>query len=303
MDWPWTNWAIKTRCVTMEYISIEAKHAIRSSKKHSMFQCEYHVVPYKGCEYGCLYCPGHLQGDTSDKVWVEINSPVLLKKEMKLMDKGIVCITGYQPAERIYRVIRKILSLLSSRRFPVHVLTRSDIILDDIDIIGKIGKDSWGTVSLFLPGLDEKITRIFEPESPTPKERINVIRQLKENDIRTGVALSPVIPYISDSEEGLRSTIKELSHLKVDYIVPQILDLKDEYRSNFVQAIKKHYPKHLIKYKKLYELGPEPDVRYERRILRRINKIIEEEGISNTVPEYSDRIEQKQVNLENFLKK
>jgi DNA repair photolyase len=287
----------------MEYISIETKNVLRRSKGSAVFQCGYSISPYKGCEYGCVYCPGHLRGDSFDKVWVTINSAEVLKKELKSKAKGVVCLTGYQPAERIYRVIQKTLNVLSSRHYPVHVITRSDIILDDLDIIKKIGVDSWCTVSFFLPTQDNKIARIFEPEAPTPKERIKAIRKFIESGVRTGIIMSPVIPFVNDSEEHLRSTIKGLADLKVDYVVPMLLVLKDEYRSDLVQTIKRHYPKLLMKYKKLYELGPQADIRYSRRILRQVNKILEEEGMSKTVPQYSEGIEQKQLNLENYLDK
>jgi DNA repair photolyase len=267
-----------------------------------MFQCGYSLSPYKGCEYGCVYCPGHRHGDSQDKVWVDVNSHEILKKELKVKNKGVICVAGYQPAERIYRVIQKSLNVLGSRHYPVHIITRSDIILDDIDIISKISNDSWCTVSFYLPTLDNRIAGIFEPEAPTPKERITAIKTLIESGIRTGILMSPVIPYVNDSEEHIRSTIKELGGLKVDYVVPKILVLKDEHRSDFIQTIKKYYPKLLMKYRKLYELGPEPDIRYSRRTMRMINKVLDSEGIPRIFPKYSEGIEQKQVNLENYLK-
>jgi DNA repair photolyase len=287
----------------MEYISIETKYVIKNSKRSSLFQCGYSLSPYKGCEYGCVYCPGHKSGDSQDKVWVDVNSPEVLKRELKVKNKGVICVSGYQPAERIYRVIQKSLNILGSRHYPVHIITRSDIIADDLEIIKKISKDSWCTVSFYLPVLDSKIARIFEPDAPTPKERTKVITKFIDNGIPTGVLMSPVIPYVTDSHEQVSSTVKELAELKVDYIVPHILTLKDEHRADFIQTIKKHYPKLLMKYKRLYELGPEPDIRYSRKTMRMINKIIDSAGLKRVIPEYSEGTEQKQVNLENYLKK
>ncbi len=287
----------------MEYISVETRHVMKDSKRSTLFQCGYSLSPYKGCEYGCVYCPGHKLEDSRDKVWVDVNSPEVLKKELKVMNKGVICVSGYQPAERIYRVIRKSLNILGSRHYPVHIITRSEIIVDDIEIIKKISKDSWCTVSFYLPILDNRIVRIFEPEAPTPKERTKAITKFIDNGIPTGILMSPVIPYVTDSHEQVSSTVKELAELKVDYVVPQILVLKDEHRTDFIQSIKKYYPKLLMKYKKLYELGPEPDIRYSRRTMRMINKIIDSEGLKRTILEYSAGTEQKQVNLENYIKK
>lgn len=285
----------------MEYISIEGKHVLRRSKGPSSFQCGYHIAPYKGCEYGCTYCPGHATGDSHDKVWVRTNAPVLLKKELRNGRKEVICITGYQPAEKIYRVIQKVLNVIHTKHFPVHIITRSDIVLDDLEILKKIGNETWCSVSFVIPTMDSKIANIFEPNAPTPSERMNALEKIIAAGIPAGVIISPVIPYVTDSETQMKSVIDEAVNRKADYIIPEILVLKDEYRQIMVQAIKRHYPKLLMKYKPLYELGPQPDIRYTRRTLRKINKLLEARKIPNSLPQYNKGTERKQVNLENFF--
>jgi DNA repair photolyase len=287
----------------MEYISIEAKHVLGRSKVSSHFQCGYYISPYRGCEYGCTYCPGHFPGDSHDKVWVNTNAPLLLKKELKNSRKDIVCILGYQPAEKIYRVIQKLLKVTHTKHFPVHIITRSDIVLDDMEILAKISSESWCSVSFFIPTMDNKIANIFEPNAPTPLERMEALDKVKQAGISAGVIISPVIPFITDSETQMKKIIDEAVKRKADYVIYEILKLKDDYRQMMVQTIKKHYPKLLMKYKQLYELGPDADIRYTRKTKRKINKLLDDQQIPNSLPQYDEGIERKQVNLEKFFKK
>jgi len=286
----------------MEYISIEAKRVLRKSKGPSRIHCGYHISPYRGCEYGCIYCPGHFLGDSHDKVWVNINAPLLLKKELRNGRKDVICIVGYQPAEKIYRVIQKILNVIHTKHFPVHIMTRSDMVLDDMEILEKISSESWCSVSFFIPTMDNKIANIFEPNAPTPLERMEALDKVRQAGISAGVIISPVIPYITDSEIQMKKIIDEALKRKANYVISEILNLNDDYRQMMVHTIKKHYPKLLMKYKQLYELGPQPDIRYTRRTLRKINKLLEDQKIPNSLPQYDEGIERKQVNLEKFFK-
>jgi DNA repair photolyase len=291
----------------MEYISVETKRVLLKPQKNLPFECDYFMSPYHGCELGCVYCLGQRDyesfGYNHDKVRVEINSPEILKKELKNTKTGLICVSGYQPAEKIYRVIRKSLNILNSRRFPVHLITRSDMVLDDLDTLTKINKDSWLSVSFSLSNFDNKITRIFEPNAPSPKERFKAMGEIGKAGIQTGIILSPVIPYITDSEKQLKNIIEEAANQNAKYIVPQVLKLEDNIRARVIQKIKEHYPKLLIKYKKLYELGPTADVRYTRQLFRKIYRLLDEYDISNTVPHFHRKEGKKQVNLENFFKK
>lgn len=289
----------------MEYISVETKRVLHKPQKNLPFECDYFMSPYHGCELGCVYCLGQRDyesfGYTPDKVRVEINSPEILKKELKNTKTGLICVSGYQPAEKIYRVIRKNLNVLNSRRFPVHLITRSDMVLDDLDILTKINKDSWLSVSFSLSNFDNKITRIFEPNTPSPKDRLKALGEISKAGIQTGIILSPVIPYITDSEEQLKNIIEEAVKQDAKYIVPQVLKMEDNIRARVIQKIKEHYPKLLIKYKNLYELGPTPDVRYTRQLYRKINRLLDEYNIPNSVSGFHKKEGKIQVNLEKFF--
>jgi DNA repair photolyase len=289
----------------MEYISIDTKRVLNRSKGSSPYKCNYSISPYHGCEFKCVYCTRYHHNDhydgPADKIRVEINSSEVLKKELKNMKKNVVCIWGYQPAEKIYRIIRKDLGVLRSRLYPVHILTRSPMVIEDLDTISKISKESWCCVSFFISSLDRKFVRNFETNAPDPMECLQTMDELKKVDIQTGIILSPIMPYITDSDEYLQNIFMEAKNHKADYVIPKLLILEDAYRARVIQRIKKHYPKLVIKYKKLYDLGPHADVRYTRMIMRKIKKLTRKFNISDEIPTYSDDVKREQLNLDKFF--
>jgi DNA repair photolyase len=289
----------------MEQRSIEIKRLLKKPGKLSSFNCSYVVSPYIGCEYGCVYCLECLEREESKEftgiIQVKVNAPVVLKKELKSARKEIVCLVGYQPIEKEHRIIRKILELLIARRFPLHIITKSDIVLDDLDLLSRFSKNSWCTVSFCINTLNEEISRIFEPDAPSPKKRIQALKKVAEAGIVTGIAPMPIIPYITDSEEQLEDVISTAAEAKARYVLPMPLILEDNCRIEFIKVIKRHFPKLLIKYRRLYEFGSSPDIRYSKPLRNRINLLLRKYGIANIIPAYPTKEEKIQINIEDFL--
>lgn len=231
---------------------------------------------------------------------IKENAPSILKKELKNVEKGVVCIAGYQPVERKYRIIRKILEVLSSRKFPVHIITKSDIVLDDLDLLSRIAKNSWCAVSFTLATLDEEIADIFEPNAPSPKNRMEALGKVAEAGVVAGIALMPIIPHITDSNERLEHVISTAGEMKAKYVLPIPLTLEDNCRADFIEVIKKHFPEMLIKYRRLYEFGSAPDVRYSRRLKNKVRSILEKYGLEENVPLYDAGRKIKQVSIESY---
>jgi DNA repair photolyase len=235
-----------------------------------------------------------------DTILIKDDAPNILRKELKSAEKALVCISGYQPVENEKRIIRNILEILSMRRFPVHIITRSDIVLEDMDILQKIAEDSWCTVSFYINTLDEDISHIFEPHAPSPKQRIKALRKVAKAGVTTGIALKPIIPYITDSEEQLEKVISTAVDMKAGYALVAPLKLEDEYRARVIEVIKRHYSRLLARYKKMYEFGPLPDVRYSRELKRKIRIILDKYDLPGGIePTYALR-KTKQLRIENY---
>jgi DNA repair photolyase len=288
----------------MEYRPAYPKRILEQRKSNIPFKCHHFVSPYIGCEYGCVYCNGCMVLEHSKNfqkiVQIKLNTPTLLRKELKTQAKKAVCLWGYQPAEKEYGLMRKTLEVLYHRNFPVHVITRSDLVAKDVDILKKISDNSKCYVSMILNTIDKDISKIFEPNAPSPKKRLSVLSKMAELGIPTGVIVMPVIPHITDSKGQLEAIIKKAKELKSVYAIQVPLNLDDNYRQKVIEKIKKHYPKQMIKYRKLYEFGAKPDIKYTKNLNRNMRSHAAKYLLEDEVPisDYSKKV--KQVKLEGY---
>jgi DNA repair photolyase len=181
----------------MNIQEISVKSVLSKSKVY-----DYTVNPYRGCSNACRYCyavfmkrfTGH-QERWGEFVDVKINAPEVLVKEIKRKPIGRVWVSGvcdpYQPAEKNYRLTRKCLEILLVSGWPVTIQTKSPLVLRDIDIL----KTSENVeVGFSITTAEEKIRRIFEPEAPPINERINALKSLHANRIKTFVMIAPLLP-------------------------------------------------------------------------------------------------------------
>jgi len=182
---------------------------------------EYTINPYVGCEHGCTYCyarfikrfTGHGEewGQFAD---VKINAPSLLQHETEKKKIGRVWISGlgdpYQPLEREYELTRRCLEILSRQGWPVTIQTKSSLVLRDIELLRKFkGLE----VTFSIATADENVRRIFEPNAPSLRERIEALQKLHSEGVKTSVMIAPMLP----EAEGLALKLKGLvDHVLVD---------------------------------------------------------------------------------------
>src|SRR6202044_517211 len=176
---------------------------------------EQSINPYRGCSHGCVYCfarPTHsFLGlspglDFETKLFYKADAVKLLEEELakpKYICKPIalgINTDGYQPLERRLEVTRGILAVLARCRHPLTIVTKSALIVRDIDLLADLAKDRLITVSLSITSLTDDIKRTLEPRTASPQARLRVIKQLAEAGIPVGVLVAPVIPAITDHE-------------------------------------------------------------------------------------------------------
>src|SRR6059058_154519 len=173
------------------------------------------INPYRGCEHGCVYCfarPTHAflglsPGlDFESKLLVKPDAPALLEKELAAPDyepRMIAIGTNtdpYQPIEREHKIMRGILEVLERAGHPVGIVTKSALVVRDIDILARMAKRHLVKVALSVTTLDPKLARTMEPRAGTPSRRLEALRQLSAAGIPTAVLVAPIIPAINDSE-------------------------------------------------------------------------------------------------------
>ena len=173
------------------------------------------INPYRGCEHGCIYCfarPTHAYLGLSpglefeSKLFVKPDAPELLERELsaaKYTPRTIAIGTNtdpYQPIERKYQVMRRILEVLERAGHPVGIVTKSTLILRDADILARMAERNLAKVALSVTTLDAGLARVMEPRASTPRRRLDALRQLAAAGIPTSVMVAPVIPAINDAE-------------------------------------------------------------------------------------------------------
>lgn len=168
---------------------------------------KYCVNPYVGCAHACHYCyatfmkrfTGHLE-QWGSFVDVKINAPEVLRRQLKRAERGTVMVSSvtdaYQAVEARYELTRKCLEVLSLYKFPVSILTKSPLVIRDMDIISKM-KDS--EIGLTITTEDERTRKIFEPFAPPIQARIDALKKLHKAGINTYVFIGPLLPMDPES--------------------------------------------------------------------------------------------------------
>jgi len=198
----------------MKIREIQAKSILSKSGVY-----DWTINPYIGCEHSCFYCyarfmkrfTGHKE-KWGEFVDVKINAPELLEKEIKTKKKGKVWISGvcdpYQPIEKKYKLTRKCLEVLQKNNWPVVIQTKSPLVLRDLKLLKKFKNIE---VGFTIPTADEKIKNVFEPRTPSIKQRIKALEKLYKEGIRTYAMIAPLLPEAEDLVAKLRN--------KVDYVI------------------------------------------------------------------------------------
>jgi DNA repair photolyase len=173
------------------------------------------INPYRGCEHGCIYCfarPTHAYLglspglDFESKLFMKPDAPELLERELSARNytPRIIAIgtntDPYQPIERRYQVMRRILEVLERAGHPVGIVTKSNLVVRDIDILARMAKRNLVRVGISVTTMDAKLARVMEPRAPTPPRRLDALKALAEAGIPTTVMVAPVIPAINDAE-------------------------------------------------------------------------------------------------------
>src|SRR5207344_2262624 len=173
------------------------------------------INPYRGCEHGCVYCfarPTHAYLglspglDFESKLFVKPDAPALLERELSApgyVPRTIAIGTNtdpYQPIERKYQVMRGILEVLERAGHPVGIVTKSALVLRDLDILARLAERNLVKVALSVTTLDAGLARTMEPRAATPGRRLEALRQMSAAGIPTSVMVAPVIPAINDAD-------------------------------------------------------------------------------------------------------
>lgn len=240
------------------------------------------INPYRGCEHGCVYCfarPTHAYMglspglDFESKLFAKPDAARLLERELSrpgYVPRTIAIGTNtdpYQPIEKKWRIMREILEVLEAFGHPVGIVTKSALIMRDIDILSRMAERGLTKVALSVTTLDRKIARTMEPRAATPPRRLEAMRALNEAGIPVSVMIGPVIPGLNDSEiERILESAHAAGAREAGYI---ILRLPLEVSPIFKEWLLRHYPdryRHVMSLIRSMRGGKDYDSEWGRRM-------------------------------------
>lgn len=245
---------------------------------------------YRGCSHGCIYCDSrsrcyHMEHDFED---IEVKENAIELLEHALRRKRQKCMIGtgsmtdpYIPLEMELQHVRKALSLIERYGFGFTVITKSDRILRDLDLLRKINEKTKCVVQMTLTTCDEELCRKIEPHVSTTGERFEVLKKLQDAGIPTVVWLSPILPFINDTAENIEGILELCAEAGVYGVIcfGMGLTLREGNREYFYKQLDCLFPGLKEKYVRIYGNQYEIASPDSRRLMRLFHQKCEESGI------------------------
>ncbi|MFA5834708.1 MAG: radical SAM protein [Bacteroidota bacterium] len=253
--------------------SILNKH----KKRDSWFLTDYSVNPYQGCAMNCLYC--YIRGSkygVQMNVSVKKNAVEILDRQLSLRAKnkqfGIIALASatdpYMPIEKETTLTRQFLKVILKHRFPVYVMTRSDLVFRDLDILRQIQKSAIlpddlqgkGIQNVIIASsfctLDNEIAKRFEPNVNPPMERMEMLRKLKQDGFYVGAHFLPLLPKLTDTKESLQTYVGTTKEYGLDYLLVGSVTLfgnkEADSKTLVLKIIERYYPDVYTDYQKQF---------------------------------------------------
>jgi DNA repair photolyase len=240
------------------------------------------INPYRGCEHGCIYCfarPTHAYMglsaglDFESKLFAKPDAPKLLERELaKPGYKVRVIAIGtntdpYQPIEKEWRIMRQILEVLNKANHPVAIVTKSAMILRDLDILTEMAAKNLVRVGISVTTLDRKLARLMEPRASTPTRRLEAVRGLSEAGVRTSVMAAPIIPALNDHElERILDAAKAAGAEEASYVLLRLpLEVSPLFRDWLLQNYPDRY-RHVMSLVRSMRGGKDYDAEFGKRM-------------------------------------
>lgn len=229
----------------MEFVY--AKKLIQSAKGgESWFGASYNTNIYRGCNHGCIYCDSRsacYQIDHFDTIRAKQDAPVKIEEELKnKRKKGIISFGGmndpYNIFEKELQYTRKAMISANKHQFGVFIITKSNLVVRDIDIFKQISEFNVCNVGITITTSDDRLGKRIERNCSSSSERFEAIRKLRDAGIFSGILMMPILPFINDTKENIEGIVKKAHEVGANYIYPSFgVTLRDRQRNHFYGKI------------------------------------------------------------------
>jgi DNA repair photolyase len=249
------------------FYEVEAKSILNRVPAASGMPFEWTINVYRGCSHSCVYCfarPSHKYlnfdagRDFEQRIVVKVNAPEVLRRELRRKSwTGAHVAMGtntdpYQRCEGRYRLTRGVLEVLRDYANPCSVLTKSPLLLRDLDLFVELAETAGFSANLSIGTLDEEVWRRSEPGTPHPKARMAAVKQLVAAGIPCGILMAPILPGLSDSPEQLRAVVRAAAEAGASHLTPLTLHLRPGVKEEFMPWLEETYPELVAGYRRLY---------------------------------------------------
>jgi DNA repair photolyase len=277
----------------VEYFKLPVRSVLCRCKS-TRVSFEWTINPYRGCEFACKYCYARYTHefmemrdgvDFEQKIYVKQHAAELLRQELRQVKPGESIVIGaatdpFQPAERRYEVTRAILEELSRHKgLHVGIITKSNLVLRDIEVLQEISKNNRIGVTLTITTLDVDLARLLEPRAPRPDLRLEAVHQLANAGLHVGISCCPVIPAITDSSRNLGSLVEATVKAGGHYIFANPLFLKPCSAAVFMPFLEKEFPQLAASYRERYKDRAFLPKSYHQRISQLMTRLREKHGM------------------------
>lgn len=248
---------------------------------------DYSFNCYTGCTHGCVYCYARFMQrfHPHAEPWgqfvdVKVNAREVLARQLRRLEPGAVftcsACDGWQAVEREYELTRRCCRMLLDAGFRLNVLTKSDLVLRDLDIL--TGRDVRVSVTITTP--DEDMARLWEPRASSVADRLRVLREAKAAGLETGVMFGPLLPHISETPEALAELFRLAAELEVDQIWTDALNPRPRVWPSVQALLRQRWPELLDPYRQIL-FSPAHREKYRKALARRIRQAAAAAGITD----------------------
>jgi DNA repair photolyase len=250
-----------------QYLEDTCKTALNRVPDESRLPFRWTVNPYRGCTHSCHYCFARafhsyldlgIGDDFSSKIVVKTNVAEVLRRELaspRWEGEPVAMGTAtdpYQHCEGRYRLTRGVLEALADFANPLSLLTKSTLVLRDLDVFRRHAEAADVTLSMSVGTLDEGVRRVVEPGTPPGRKRLEILGRFADAGIRTGVLVAPVLPGLTDDEEHLDAVLAACAAAGVTWASAIVLHVRPGIREHFLPWVRRTYPWLYPRYVELY---------------------------------------------------
>jgi DNA repair photolyase len=256
---------------SVEYMAVNARRIINTLPPGSRMPFRHTINAYRGCRHACSYCfarPTHEYlglnsgEDFERRIVVKVNAVERLEREFAdpaWAGESIAMGTNtdpYQPAEGHYRLTRGLIEVLSKHRNPFSILTKSSMILRDIDLLAEASRRTEVELALSIGTDDDGVGRLTEPGAAPPSRRLQALSQLAAAGLRPSVLMAPILPGISDGERQLRRLVGACLDAGAERVTPILLHLRPGVRDHYMEWLAAARPELVRLHEDAYRAGP-----------------------------------------------